>query len=57
MKKLNHIQQGSSPVIREFGEIFGTYRYLGLMWDEVIQNQNKNYIYEVVPRDIYRLCN
>ena len=58
-EKLDHIQIGQfAQLYGSFGEIFGTYRYLGpFMWDEVDPKiKIKNYIYEVVPRDIYQAC-
>lgn len=58
-EKLNHIQIGQFVQLRGgFGEIFGTYRYLGLsLWDEVDSKiKIKNYVYKVVPRDIYQSC-
>lgn len=58
-EKLDHIQIGQFvQLCGGFGEIFGTYRYLGpFMWDEVDPKiKIKNYIYEVVPRDIYQAC-
>jgi len=58
-EKLDHIKIGQfAQLYGSFGEIFGTYRYLGpFMWDEVDPKiKIKNYIYEVVPRDIYQAC-
>jgi predicted ribonuclease YlaK len=58
-EKLDHIQIGQFAQLHGvFGEIFGTYRYLGpFMWDEVDPKiKIKNYVYEVVPRDIYQAC-
>ena len=58
-EKLDHIQIGQFAQLHGgFGEIFGTYRYLGpSMWDEVDpKDKIKNYIYEVVPRDVYQSC-
>jgi len=58
-EKLDHIQIGQfAQLYGSFGEIFGTYRYLGpFMWDEVDPKiKIKNYIYEVVPKDIYQAC-
>lgn len=58
-EKLDHIQIGQfAQLYGSSGEIFGTYRYLGpFMWDEVDPKiKIKNYVYEVVPRDIYQAC-
>jgi predicted ribonuclease YlaK len=58
-EKLDHIQIGQfAQLYGDSGEIFGTYRYLGpFMWDEVDPKiKIKNYVYEVVPRDIYQAC-
>lgn len=58
-EKLDHIQIGQFAQLHgDFGEIFGTYRYLGpSMWNEVDPRiKIKNYVYEVIPRDIYQSC-